>query len=243
MKNSKTGKTALVLGNGPSLDKLNCELVERYIDDVFVTNGFYKLHVAEQLSPNFYGLSDPAHISPNNDQTERELDLMYGYIKKVQAKLILPHRLFGQSSYREIESFFFDDRELAFFNRNTSPLKPRGYGSTTVYKVLAFANFLNYDKIYILGIDNTLFSNYRGRPDNKVSDVDQVTAKRMLEGRSEFLEEYESVFMSGMAGRMQSYAHLFGDLSLFSRAKVYNLDKNSLVDVFSKIENHPLIRN
>jgi hypothetical protein len=241
MKNSKVGKIALVLGNGPSLDKLNCEVVGSYIDDVFVTNGFYKLKIADSLTPDFYGLSDPAHFFSKSQESGLELDSLHAYIEEVKAKLILPHLLYSETGYKDSGALFFDDRELTFFNRNTSPLKPRGYGSTTVYKVLAFANFLNYERIYVLGIDNTGFSNYRGRLDNKVTDIDMVVAKKKTENRSEFLEEYETVFTSGMAGRMQSYAHLFGDLCLFSREKVFNLDQDSLVDAFSKVEDHPLI--
>ena len=51
------------------------------------------------------------------------------------------------------------------------------------------------------------------------------------------------VFESGISGRMQSYAHLFGDLNKFPSDKIINLDSRSLTDAFPKIESHPVLRN
>jgi hypothetical protein len=50
-------------------------------------------------------------------------------------------------------------------------------------------------------------------------------------------------FKYGMAGRMESYALLFGDLFKFDRTKFIMLDKNSLIDAFEKLETHPMIGN
>jgi hypothetical protein len=93
---------------------------------------------------------------------------------------------------------------------------------------------LNYDKIYILGIDNTNFYNYRGTPDNRIVDIGLNTAESIDGSRSTFISEFETEFTSGIAGRMQSYSHLFGDLQKFPRDKIINLDRHSLIDVFPK---------
>jgi hypothetical protein len=241
MRNSKVGRTALVLGTGPSLNKLNVDVLNEWVDEVLVVNSFNLLSVASEISPAFYGLSDPAHfVGPDIKETVQHKDL-FQYIRSSGATLVLPHWAFGNSSFDGFDKRYFDDRELTFFNRSITPLRPRGYGSTTVYKMLAFATFLNYDRIYILGIDNTLFYNYRGRIDNKTVDIGSVTATKLVGERSAFLEDSEAVFTSGLAGRMQSYAHLFGDLSPFPKNKIINLDNESLIDVFEKIGIHPLV--
>ena len=103
------------------------------------------------------------------------------------------------------------------------------------------AVFMGYDKIYLLGFDNSNFLNYRGRPDNLMQDLGGATAERKFEKKSSFIGEYEKEFTSGMAGRMQSYAHLFGDLQKFDNEKIFNLDPYSLTDAFPKILNHPLV--
>ena len=234
LKNSKTGRTALVLASGPSADGLNYEFLERFVDDVLVINGFNKLKIAEKVKPVFYGLSDPAHLKDLSGKQAIERQELLSYVKKVGATLFLPHYAYKNPAFSKFKSLFFDDRELTFFNNSINPTKPRGYGSTTIYKMLALACFLNYDKIYILGIDNTNFYNYRGTPDNRIVDIGLNTAESIDGSRSTFISEFETEFTSGIAGRMQSYSHLFGDLQKFPRDKIINLDRHSLIDVFPK---------
>ena len=103
------------------------------------------------------------------------------------------------------------------------------------------AVFMGYEKIYLLGFDNSNFLNYRGRPDNLIQDLGGAIAERRFEKKSSFIGEYEKEFTSGMAGRMQSYAHLFGDLHKFNSGKIINLDPYSLTDAFPKTLDHPLV--
>jgi hypothetical protein len=240
LKNSKNGKVALVLGSGPSLNNLNVNVLDDYVDDVFVINSFSHLEVASRIKPAFYGLSDPAHFSLLSGEQSLELNAVLDYIRGCEATLVLPHTAFLAKVFMSFDRVFFDDREKTFFNRNIGPLKPRSYGSTTIYKMLAMATFMGYEEIFILGIDNTNFFNYRGRPDNLMQDTGGATAIRKIEIKSAFIAEYEKEFTSGMAGRMQSYAHLFGDLHKFKKFKITNLDPNSLTDAFPKAINHPL---
>ncbi len=240
LENSKKGKVALVLGSGPSLNNLNLNLLGDYIDDVFVINSFNQLEVSKKVKPTFYGLSDPAHFGILSNDQATELNEILDYVKVSQATLVLPHTAYSAKSFSNSARIFFDDRERIFLNRSISPLKPRSYGSTTIYKMLAMAVFMGYKEIFILGFDNTNFLNYRGRPDNLMQDVGGATATRKVEVKSKFIGDYEREFTSGMAGRMQSYAHLFGDLHKFKTYKVSNLDPNSLTDAFPKLTNHPL---
>ena len=46
------------------------------------------------------------------------------------------------------------DEEIRIFG-NTSPVFPRGYVSMTLFKALALALFIDYDSIFVLGMDNT----------------------------------------------------------------------------------------
>ena len=243
VKNSKFGKVALVLGSGPSLNSLNVDVLNDYIDDIFVINSFNQLDVAERVRPSFYGLSDPAHFGALSESQNMELAEILDYIESADATLILPHTAYRAQIFAGSSRIFFDDRERIFLNHNLGPLRPRSYGSTTIYKMLALATFMGYEEIFILGFDNTNFLNYRGRPDNLLQDLGGATASRRNGLKSTFIGEYEREFTSGMAGRMQSYAHLFGDLHKFKKFNIKNLDQFSLTDAFPKVANHPLIKN
>jgi hypothetical protein len=243
MRSAKTTKAALVLGAGPSADLLNTSKVYDFVDDIFVINGFNNLKIANELAPSYYGLSDPAHFGKLENRQLDERSEILSYVKLSGATLILPHTAFNSEIFDTHEKLFFDDRELTFFSNSISPLRPRGYGSTTIYKMLAVACHFGYEKIYILGVDNTNFLNYRGRIDNRLTDIGQNTAAREPHFKSTLIQEFEHEFTSGIAGRMQSYAHLFGDLFKFPRSIILNLDEESLVDAFPKVRNHPLVKN
>ncbi len=243
MQGSKSTKTALVLGAGPSADLLITSRVPEFIDDIFVINGFNHLTISGEVTPSYYGLSDPAHFGPLENKQLDERNEILDYVKKCNATLILPHTAFGSKVFENHDKLFFDDRELTFFNNSISPIRPRGYGSTTIYKMLAAACYFGYQRIYLLGVDNTNFLNYVGRVDNKLTDLGQNTANRKTPFKSSLIQEYEQEFTSGIAGRMQSYAHLFGDLMKFPSSQIVNLHKKSLIDAFPKLDSHPLIRD
>ena len=251
LRNSGKGRVALVLGNGPSLDNLNPQIAQELCQDIFVVNGFYNLQISKKLKPTFYCLSDKLSIKYS---TKNSIDLhpnMLEYLTQNDISLVVPHIFRGIRNFASEKLYLFDDREQTLFSKNISPLKPRGYGSVTSYKALALACYMNYDTIYILGFDNTEFYEYRGTLSNTLSESYTSYAKTSLgepfaylggeEEGNDLVTANSSPFICGIAGRMQSYAHLFGDLRLFQKSNILNLDPYSLTDAFPKVAKSPLV--
>jgi hypothetical protein len=243
LKNSKLGRVALILGNGPSLDKLNTESVSSNVYDVFVVNNFYKSRISSKVRPDYYVLSDPTSFKEDSQALGTPTELAK-YLKTTESTLVLPHNA-EESFLSEIKKIYFDDRDQFFFNKNIDPTKPRGYTSVTLYKAIAMACFFGYSKIYILGLDNTEFLGYRGSPGNVLLSDGTSYASSLFdpENENEFepQEYYSSDYQFRIAGRMQTYAHLFGDLELFPKSKICMLDKHSLIDAFKKESKHSLV--
>ena len=153
LRNSKISKQALVLGNGPSLSNLNAQLVSLDDPDIWVVNDFYKVKQAEDLAVTHYVLSDGAYFNGLPDKVNNKLEPILDFIKRKNAILVLPHwaKKFDLLTPKDANVYFFDDRELSAWSSNTSPIKPRGYIGLTLYKGLAFASYLGYERIYILG--------------------------------------------------------------------------------------------
>jgi hypothetical protein len=232
LKDSKKGKTALVLGNGPSIDYLKTDILKNYVDDIYCVNEFYDLRIASEIKCNNYVLSDPlSFATPDFSLPESLLD----FLRKNDAELFLPH--WSASAFydltKENSIYYFDDRERFWLNRKISPVKPRNYASVTLYKALSIACYRGYSTIYVLGLDNTEFLSYVGTHENITFHNSESYG-----GQSSVKEavSMKDVFHSGMAGRMQSYAHLFGDLNKFKEFNIINLDQSSLTDTFPKIE-------
>ena len=242
VKNSKIGKTALILGTGPSLDRLNTDEVPLYVDDVFAMNEFFTLRISERVKPNFYCLSDPAHFVVTSEYSEDRRQKLGSYLEDLNATLILPHWSANNVRFHGSQKLHFDDRELSWFRKNISPVKPRAYSSATLYKALAMACYMGYDTIFLLGLDNSNFKSYQGSVTNLTIDTLAHTAETFENTDLNMTGAPQIKFSSGMAGRMQSFSRLFGDLALFPKDRIINLSSESLVDVFNKIECHPLVR-
>jgi len=237
IRNSKSGKIALVLGNGPSLDTLNVDSIRDHVDDIFVCNDFYSLQIAKSIKADYYCFSDPFYfVNSKKFHENREL---VDYLEKSSCLLYISHFYRSQIEKLSFPFLLFNDREWFFFNKNISPTKSRAYSSVTIYKGLALACYMGYSKIYILGIDNTEFDSYRSNSINEIfmggennyanrTDDAQILGRQVLK------------FPGDLAGRFHSLANLFHDLRLFSRFPIINLDPNSLITVFPKYTGGPL---
>ena len=237
LKNSKGNLEALVLGNGPSLAKLNSDSVSSGNPDIWVVNDFYKVKQAINLKVTHYVLSDPAYLSGVPNEINAKLKPVLDYVKLKNATLILPHwaKDLVLNEFISIPIFYFNDCSLSAWSKNTTPLKPRGYIGLTLYKALGFALFLGYKKIYILGMDNTEFLNYRSDEANRLLHFDNHAYQN-----SGTAFDMSNLYLDGMASTFSSLAHNFGDLLKF-KGPIVNLDVQSLTTRFPKEANHPWV--
>ena len=234
LRNSKLTRQALVLGNGPSLSSLNAQGVNLDHPDIWVVNDFYKVKQAEELAVTHYVLSDRIYFNGLPNKINSELEPVLEFIKRKNAILVLPHwaKDFDLLSSGHASVYYFDDRELCAWSRNTSPMKPRGYIGLTLYKGLAFALYLGYEKVFILGMDNSEFVNYGSDESNRL----------LLQGNYAYQDESTAHDLSdhhldGMASVFSSISHVFGDLSKF-KGPIVNLDGQSLTTRFPKEATH-----
>jgi hypothetical protein len=229
-KGTKRGTVALVLGNGPSLAKLNIADITRSKPDIFVVNGFYATKAAHLLKPTYYCLSDPASFFDNGGIPQSISDT-FKYVKNAQSTLLISH------FYRRVKFplrnkvIFFNDREFSSFSRNINPCRPRGYSSQTVMKALAVAVYMGYERIYVLGIDNTECKSLFGDADNNLLvRTNSYYADSDLEHSN-----LKVLTPSGADAAFAQYATWFSDFKKFSNGCIFNLDSESIVDAFPKV--------
>lgn len=235
--NSKATSQALVLGNGPSLAKLNAEMVTQEHPDIWVVNDFYKVKQAADLRVTHYVLSDGAYFAGLPNEINLKLKPVLDYAQSKNATLILPHwaKALEISRITPLEMFYFDDRDLSAWSKNTTPVKPRGYLGLTLYKGLGFALYLGYKKIFVLGMDNSEFVKYGSDEANRL----------LLHGNHAYKDESSAYdisneYLDGMASAFSSLSHNFGDLLKF-KGPIVNLDGGSLTTRFPKEANHPWV--
>jgi hypothetical protein len=230
IKNSKKGKTLLLLGNGPSVLKLDRHKVSESFSELMVVNNYLDLEFSDKLIPDFFCISDPNSFMNNDSKLQK-------YIDNHKITIIASHFYRKLPNLQNKKTIFFNDKEIHFpFWKNINPQFPRSYSSYTFYKALSVAIYMGYDTIFILGLDNTEFFSYRSNESNEIFlDLEnfygQNSYGKSFEGKS---IKSLSGFPDGLAGRLQSYALAYGDLRLFDKFKIINLDPNSLITNFSK---------
>ena len=234
IRGSKLGQTALVIGGGPSASKLNNAKIAEYVDEIFVINTYPLTSRSLEIIPDYICLSDPNSFVVSEGKKLEIQNLVWDYISKSKATVIAPFFYRNFNFPESSNKFFFDDREFFTFNRNISPLRPRSYNSMTFLKALAFAVFLGYSKIYIIGLDNTEFLGYEGDEANRLYlNYDKFFGEQSIQLLSNERINLD-FFPNGLSGRLMSYSHVFGDLRLFEGKNIINLDPDSLIVNFKK---------
>lgn len=237
IKNSKKGKCAFVLANGPSLSELSLEKVLKLQEsgyDVFAVNSF----ISKQniLIPNYYVLSDPLYFK-NLEELRDDLKIRLGRdLSLLNSKNVMCFVPFEFDVSSALNNYcYFNDAECLMFKNYSDPSKPRSFSSMTAYKALMISVYMGYEKIFISGFDNNYFLGLENDEHNKVTineyhfykkDIALIKHKITDMG---FNKIYE-VLLDGY--------WLFYFLDKFKKFNIINLDKEGLSDSFSK--NHDL---
>jgi hypothetical protein len=232
IKNSCTGRKAIVFANGPSVNSLDLNnSVFRAEDvDVFVVNFFPLSKLASQVRPNCLVLSDPlTHPKVVSDKNQE----LWGWVQNnPSVSLYVPtswYKTFQNLSMSN-KIVYFDDRNLTGWSKNISPTRPRGYGSLTSYKAMAVACFAGYSRIGIIGFDNSQFRTVYTNLQNRI-----YQKSLYFYDESRDLELSDSLY-NGIADYFYDTSNTFSYLRMFNKFPIVNLDPNSLADQFIKIQ-------
>ncbi len=232
IKNSCTGRKAIVFANGPSVNSLDLKnSVFRSEDiDVFVVNFFPLSKLASQIRPSYLVLSDPlTHPKIVSDKNQE----LWNWVQdNPSVFLYVPtswYKAFQNVSMSN-KIVYFDDRSLIGWSKNISPTRPRGYGSLTSYKAMAIACFAGYSRIGIIGFDNSQFRTVYTSPENRI-----YQKSHYFYDESRDLELTDSLH-NGIADYFFDTSNTFSYLRMFNNLPIVNLDKNSLSDQFVKIK-------
>jgi hypothetical protein len=241
-KNSKSECSALVLANGPSVNKLDVHEVKRLQElkslEVVAVNYFPIVDKSLGLVPDHLVLSDPATMP--GALSESNLKLWEWIAKHQQTTIYVPtswsRDINESASINADRVLFFDDTCLLGWSSNISPVKARGYVSLTAYKALAISLFLGFKNLSIIGFDNSQFRFIRVTEDNEViQDPNHFTAYGPTSNLTANL-------FNGISDYFYDTAQVFADLRLFRKHNVANLDRESLIDCFPKIKNSNLLK-
>ena len=237
---SKQGKTALIIAGGPSSGFLDIDQVISEQSngdlDVFAMNWYTNTKLANLVVPNFYVLSDPLNMPGSKALYRgRKCQEIWDQIDEwAGIYLIVPNFWYDRmqnSNYKV--SCYIDERELVGFSKSTSICKPRGYCSMTAYKAIAAAEYLGYEKIYLIGFDSSTFKSTLIDSENRTFE----SSNNLADDSKTPNVNLNAQFPAGMSDLLHAYAQVFLDAKrCFKNQRILNIQSDSYLDAFPKVE-------
>ena len=247
LKDIHKGERCFLLGSGPSIKKENLLPLKNEI--VFALNNFY-VHedFTEIMSGNTskYYMTAPIHPP----QTDDEWMMWFKDMESKMPKNV--NMIFGLSAYKKNIKYIFDryeifkrekinwyfagiglDKFYKFKSRDIDFVNPIWSASTvSTYAILA-AIYMGFSEIYLLGVDHNYIclgdeENHRFYK-SSIHQKDEI--KRMkLKKSDEFMGTAKVFFEKELISVNTDYS------------KIYNCSKESLLDMFVRIELNSLMK-
>lgn len=148
LKNKHKNEPAILIGGGPSLNKMDLELFSEYV--TFACNGFYLKMPSLSWSPTYYTVEDPLpakdnaeEISALNNTTKIIPQDLSRYIKKGNGETIYVPFVRSRGIFPWLNKFGWNKGDKDFFF----------WGGTVMYYNIQLANYMGCNPIYLVGVD------------------------------------------------------------------------------------------
>ena len=235
-KNSQINKNCIFLGNGPSLNKLkikDLKLFKKKGHKIFAVNHWTENVKYNSIIPDYIILTDVRFFLKKKNKNKilykRDKKLINYIRKNKNITLISPPKIVKILKNKFQNNILtYSDTEFDFLYSSTNIFFPRGYSSISIAKGIAVAKWLNFKKIFIIGIDNTYFRYMFSDKLNRILYLDIHSYKDNI--IVDYTKRYKSMF-----DYMMDHVKVFKAYEVFENKKnIYNLDEYSLTNFFTK---------
>lgn len=223
-KNIHQGKSCFILGTGPSLKKVDPQLLKDKI--VFGVNFLYKSDFLEQIKPSYYCLYDQIFHTTHIEETQRLVTLFSETIffmrtkayKNINEKMKPSNNIYFQHcNLYQFEDFIEVDMEKNI----TAPFN-------VLLGCIQTAIYMGFSEIYLLGSDFNSFATPK-----VLHFYDAKNASVRNRSLGDELKEYSAVSYHHYALRKYSDA---------KGIKIINLTEESLLDAYPKEKLEDVLR-
>jgi hypothetical protein len=219
-------REVIIIGGGPSFtQEISNKIIECQELFNIVAINFYCLNdQSKKLIPDYYVLSDPAHLNTKHAATIEKNNQLKSYLKKNRCKLLAPYG----ADWDEYSHPFatFNDTENLFTN-NINPRSPRGYTSNTMFKAIALMRAIGFEKIYVVGFDFDY-------PRKLFLDKNNTLFLKEEHHYNVVNSDYSNVFDS-VGHALHWWAQDYWHLKKLSTPRVINVTETSMIDAFQRM--------
>ncbi len=238
LRGSEPERTALVVGNGPSQSALKQEDLTVFKDrggHIFVVNSYFNSDVLVRVKPTAVVWSDGLTI-PRLLSDEVGLSRFKTSLEGNSPTIFVPHKFVNEVARLGVDCSVvpFCDTEIRYRgikeSRSTRPDRPRSYVSMTLFKALAISQWIGYERIFVIGMDNTYPRDLYSSASN------QILLRERHAFEVDYVNDLSQQFRS-VGDFLYEISLLMLDLTKFTDDRVVNLDPYSLTDTFEKVHN------
>lgn len=238
-RNTEKNNKCILLGNGPSLNKIKVKDLQKFQKNgnkIFATNFWFANKKYSQIIPNYLIISDVKLFKSrkyfkSNSLYKKKINLHEYINKHSEINLILPPNCVKYAKVLFKNNIYtFSDSEFDFLYSFSNPFIPRGYSSISIINGLSLAKWLNFKKIFLLGIDNTYLRHLFSNKNNDILFLETHSYNDSL--ICDYTNRYNSIF-----DYIYDHIKVFKSYETLAKSKnIFNLDENSLTSFFIKKE-------
>ena len=231
LKNSKNNKSLFIFGNGKSINLLDPKKIKKYTNknfDVIAMNNYLASDFSKYIKPNYYLLADKRMVVLNKKNIDKkkfsDLSKTHKILKNINTQIFIPIR-YRKINYFNNKTFYFNDGFINNSKNIKNILMPMSLFSLSGLKAIAIGNYLGYKNIYICGLDNDQW---------KYSYVDK---NNNIYSNSNYFYENKNIHKqkkTSMSRYLNTFVEIFKSFEKFQELKIYNLDPNSMINIFNK---------
>ena len=152
LKDKFKGKRCFIVGNGPSLNKIDLKKLENEYS--FAVNGIFYKTQELGFKPTFYVVED-SHVMKDNVEAINNYDCQYRFFPTDYKKYIKPKSMNGQTLFFRMNRGFYEKTSPNFgiprFSTDASERLYCGQSVTIINLQLAF--YMGFSEVYLLGMD------------------------------------------------------------------------------------------
>lgn len=257
LKGIKTGKSCVIIGNGPSLNYDDLNVIQKYGIDTFGSNRIVDILGKTEWHPTYLCIADPTFLlkSHNNSAIDEYVKKANSYgIKKMFFSNIL-ERFIDINKYNNI--YFFNIVYAPFFSKLILPFNKdiqswvSDLGGVTHFAI-QLACYMGYSKIYLYGVDNT-YTKYLDNDGNFA--INNTINKSHADGMK--TDEYDNI--SNIIPHNKSKAYSVGGVADKRKSdigygkckkyaennniKIINLTRGGQLDIFTREKFENVFKN
>jgi len=228
LRNIHYGKTAFILGNGPSvrLDDLDL-LSEKFI--IFAANRFYMAYDRTVLRPDYTASADMLMIEQHGQEIAKKCGGIYFVQTRGYNHLSFPSNVDNIIQYDIIPRPKGTPPQVAFTEDASEGL---GNGASIVYDLIQIAVWMGIKKLFLYGIDHSfnLPADYQGKAGQTVKETGE---------ENHFLKNYRDKnerWYSPVTNVIDKAFSVAKEYCENNNVEIYNATRGGYLEIFKRVD-------